>query len=241
MSEEKNLNIYQKLAKVRKVVEVLKKNKSGYGYKYTSIDEILAKVTGVMDKYDLSLIPKIVEGSAVVTPYSYEKTKILKDGRPFTEKVNEIITQANITYVWVNNDNPYETIPVPWFVVGSQSDPSQAFGSGLTYGLRQFLLQFFQISALDDSDPDAWRTKQAEAEAAEDAMVVTEIINQVHEKVTKYLEQNPDDRQSIVDLTKKYAKDSTGKATSNYKLVKDPQVASEVLKAINEYIEKEKK
>ena len=33
MSEQTG-NIYQKLAKVRKQVEVIRKNKSGYGYKY---------------------------------------------------------------------------------------------------------------------------------------------------------------------------------------------------------------
>jgi hypothetical protein len=43
------MNIYQKLAKVRKQVEVVQKNKSGYGYKYVTDDELLAKITGVMD------------------------------------------------------------------------------------------------------------------------------------------------------------------------------------------------
>lgn len=37
------MNIYQKLARIRKQVEVIQKNKSGYGYKYVSEDEILAK------------------------------------------------------------------------------------------------------------------------------------------------------------------------------------------------------
>ena len=35
------LNIYQKLAKIRKMTEVIVKNKKGFNYKYTSIDEIL--------------------------------------------------------------------------------------------------------------------------------------------------------------------------------------------------------
>ena len=32
------MNIYQKLARIRKQVEVIQKNKSGYGYKYVSED-----------------------------------------------------------------------------------------------------------------------------------------------------------------------------------------------------------
>ena len=39
------LNLYQKLAKIRKQVEVVQKNKSGYGYKYVTDDELLAKIT----------------------------------------------------------------------------------------------------------------------------------------------------------------------------------------------------
>ena len=33
---EQNMNIYQKLAKIRKQVEVIQRNKAGYGYKYVS-------------------------------------------------------------------------------------------------------------------------------------------------------------------------------------------------------------
>ena len=45
---EQTANIYQKLAKVRKQVEVIRKNKSGYGYKYVTEDEILAKISVFM-------------------------------------------------------------------------------------------------------------------------------------------------------------------------------------------------
>ena len=41
---EQAMNIYQKLAKIRKQVEVIQKNKSGYNYKYVSEDEILARI-----------------------------------------------------------------------------------------------------------------------------------------------------------------------------------------------------
>ena len=34
MAEKKELNLYQKLAKIRRSVEVLEKDKAGYGYRY---------------------------------------------------------------------------------------------------------------------------------------------------------------------------------------------------------------
>ena len=229
MSEE--LNLQQKLAKIRKMTEVIQKNKKGFNYKYTSIDEILARVTAGMDKYGVSLIPKIVHGSEAVSPHHYEKVRFTKDGKQYSEPINEIITQACVVYVWVNDNNPDDFIEVPWFIVGSQQDPAQALGSGLTYGLRQFMIQFFQIATLDDDDPDNWRSKQRDAEKAEERLIAEKIVDQIHRLVTDHLAANPDDKQKIVALTKKYVKEN-GKATANYYAIESPVVATELLNAL---------
>lgn len=225
------LNLQQKLAKIRKMTEVMQKNKKGFNYKYTSIDEILARVTAGMNKYGVSLIPKITPGSEVVTPHHYEKVKFTKDGKQYAEPINEIITQACITYVWINDNNPEEFIEVPWFIVGSQQDPAQALGSGLTYGLRQFMIQFFQIATLDDEDPDNWRSKQRDAEEIEDRMIAEKIVEQIHTMVTDHLSGHPDDKQKIISITKKYVKEN-GKASANYFALTSSNVASELLAAL---------
>ena len=54
MADEK-LNLYQKLAKIRKIVDVVSKQKSGFKYTYADINEILAKVKGGMERYGVSL------------------------------------------------------------------------------------------------------------------------------------------------------------------------------------------
>ena len=74
------MTIYQKLAGIRKMVEVIRKNKSGYNYKYVSEDEILARVTAGMDKYHVLLYPGIVPATAIITPYNYTKIKSTKNG-----------------------------------------------------------------------------------------------------------------------------------------------------------------
>ena len=137
---EQNLNIYQKLAKIRKQVEVIQRNKKGYGYTYVSEDEILAKISGFMDKYSLSLIPSVIHSSAVVTPYHTKKTKSTNKGEIYEENVNEVLVSADMVFTWVNNENPNERVDVPWILVGHQSDGSQSFGSGLSYAMRYFLL-----------------------------------------------------------------------------------------------------
>lgn len=237
MAEE--LNLLQKLAKIRKMTEVIQKNKKGFNYKYTSIDEILARVTAGMDKYGVSLIPKVVSGTEIVEPNQYEKTKFAKDGTQYTERVNEIITHASIMYTWINNDNPVDYIEVPWFIVGSQQDPAQAFGSGLTYGLRQFMMQFFQIATLDGEDPDSWRSKQKEAELTESKLIAEKLVEEINIFVNDTLAAHPEQRDDIIAITKKYVK-INGKPSGNYLSITDPGVATELLKALKENIKKEK-
>ncbi len=203
------LNLYQKLAKIRKQVEVVQKNKSGYGYKYVTDDELLAKITVGMDKYGVSLIPHIVAGTLKVEPYTYKKTKRdkQKDGSytTYEETVNEFTAVSDMEYVWVNNDNPDETITVHWSMVGQQSDASQCLGSGLTYSMRYFLLKYFNVATPDD-DPDNWRGKQKAAEVAEDKAIAQQIINTLDTAVKTFLAENPQRSEEVKKLMSKYAK-----------------------------------
>lgn len=232
------MNLYEKLAKIRQLCEVMSKNKSGYGYKYVSVDEILAKVTAGMKKYKVSLIPKVEAGTAVASPYTYTKTKATKSGEIYEEKVNEILVSGCVNYRWVNDEDPTEYIDVPWYMTGSQSDPSQAFGSAMTYSLRYFLMQYFQIAALDKEDPDQWRSAQKEAQNAEDKEIARNIIEIVHGKVGEVLATNPDAKQEVTEIVKKYAKEK-GRATANYYAIEDPKVASALLEEIdNKYYAK---
>ena len=203
------LNLYQKLAKIRRLVEVVQKNKSGYGYKYVTDDELLAKITVGMDKYGVSLVPNIVPGSLNVAPYTYKKTKRdkQKDGTytTYEEIVNEFTAVCDMTYVWVNNDNPEETLMVSWSMVGQQSDASQCLGSGLTYSMRYFLLKYFNVATPDD-DPDNWRSKQRATEAAEDKAIAEQIINTLDGVVKAYLAEHPKSSEDVKKMLGKYAK-----------------------------------
>lgn len=215
------LNLYQKLAKIRKQVEVVQKNKSGYGYKYVTDDELLAKITVGMDKYGVSLVPNIVPGTLKVEPYTYKKTKRDKNGS-YEETVNEFTAVCDMAYVWVNNDNPEETVTVSWSMVGQQSDASQCLGSGLTYSMRYFLLKYFNVATPDD-DPDNWRSKQKATEAAEDKAIAEQIINALDGKVKVFLAENPKSAEEVKKLMSKYVKGG------NYFAITESALASKVL------------
>lgn len=219
---EEQMNIYQKLAKIRKQVEVIQKNKSGYGYKYVSEDEILARISVFMDKYNLSLIPNIHRGSTDVVPYTYKKTKVAKNGEIYEEINNEILVKADMTWTWVNNDNPDERINVDWTLVGQQSDASQCFGSGLTYSGRYFMLKYFNI-ATPDADPDAFRKKQREAETAEDKAIAEQIIQRFDALLKAYLTENKDKAENAKKFVSKYVKGG------NYFAITESSLAAKLL------------
>lgn len=197
---EEKLNIYQKLAKVRKATEVVQKNKAGYGYKYVTDTEILAKISGTMDRYGLTLIPSVVPGTFKVEPYTYTKTK-----KGVDEVVNEMLVTADMVFKWINNDNPDETITIDWALTGHQADASQSFGSALTYAYRYFLLKYFGVATPED-DPDAWRSKKREAEAEEDKQIAKELISQVDAKIRAYLDSHKDKTAEVKGVVTKYVK-----------------------------------
>lgn len=224
---EANMNIYQKLAKIRKQVEVMKRDAKGFNYTYTTEESILAKVTVQMDKLHLSLIPSIVPESTVVIPYSVTETKTTSKGDVYDKNVNEILVQSDMIWTWVNNDNPDERIEVPWAMVGQQSDASQAFGSGLTYSSRYFLLKYFNI-ATSDADPDAFRKKQKAAEAEEQKLISSEITATIDTYLKDHVYKKPEDRDAALEIVSKYIK------SGNYLEIKDPILARSLLAALQE-------
>ena len=222
MKEE--LNLRQKLAKIRDCCDVVTKEKKGYGYTYTDITTILAKISTMMKKLGVSLEPQIVSGTTSVTFQPIVKTKVDKAGNVYDDKSYEYVVSADMIYKWID-DATGEEISVPWTMMGSQSDPSQSFGSGMSYCTRYFLTKYFQIAEVD-TDVDAYRSKQKEAEAAEETEIASKIIEAIDEKVLTLLGESKDNDKTKEELRKfflKYTKDG------NYKKVKESKLAGKML------------
>lgn len=228
---EQKLNLVQKLAKIRSISGAVAKNKQGYNYSYAEITQILAKVTAGMKNYGVSLIPGIVPGTTVVDQKTIVTTKTDKVGKHFDQTTTEFLVNAEMTFTWVDDDNPEDKIVVPWTVIGEQGDPSQAFGSGLTYCTRYFLTSYFQIA--QDNDVDAYRSKQKEAEKAEDAEIAAGIIETFDKAVRAYLNDHADKAEAVKSLAGKYIKGG------NYKKIDDPELAAKLLSEFKEHFLKE--
>jgi len=224
MEENEKLTLVQKLAKIRAMSDVVSKEKSGYNYKYADMTTILAKITSGMKKYGVSLIPSIVPGTANIDQNVIVNTKIDKTGKPYEQKATEMLVHADMLFTWVNDDDPEDRIEVPWFVTGSQGDPSQALGSGLTYCTRYFLTNYFQI-AQSDTDVDAYRSKQKAAEVSEDQAIAAEIIEKFDVKLKQYLADHPEDteKEKVKKFLTRFAKNA------NYFAIKEPALAAKLL------------
>lgn len=232
---EENLNIIQKLAKVRGIADFVKKDKKGFNYTYADITAILAKVKAGMQKYGVTLIPNIVPGTTKIQQIVSKDTKFDKAGNAYEKVTTEMLVDADMVFKWINEDNMSEYIEVPWHVVGMQSDPSQAFGSGLSYCTRYFLTDYFQIAQSSDTDIDAYRSKLKEAEASEGKAIAEGIIEQFDKTVKAFLADNQDKADAVKKFISRYAKNA------NYFAIKEPNLAAKLLEDFKKTFIKEDK
>lgn len=226
--ETNQLGLIQKLSKIRQIAGVVQKDKKGYNYSYSDINGILANVTAGMKKYKVSLYPTVVPGTFHAETTKLEKTKFTKTGESYIDVNTEVQVQAQMEFLWVDDENPNDTIKIPWYLIGSQGDPSQAFGSALTYCTRYFLVEFFQI-AQPEKDVDEYRSKQKAAEESEDRAVAEGIIAEFDTTVKQYLADNQDKAEDVKQFISKYAK------KSNYFAIKDPKLAAKLLGDFKEF------
>ena len=222
MAEQLQLNLTQKLAKIRNMSDVAVKDKKGFNYTYADITQMLANITAGMKKYNVSLIPSIEPGTAKIEKVVSTNTKVDKAGVSRDVTTTEMLFCAEMTFVWVNDEDKNDTLEVPWYVVGMQPDPSQAAGSGLTYCTRYFLMNFFQIAQAAAEDVDAYRSRQKEAEVSEDKAVAEEIIKNFDVSFKTYLADHPDKIDELKRFVTRYVKNA------DYFKIKEPALASKL-------------
>ena len=226
MAEEK-LNIHQKLLKVVEMAGVLQKSASGFNFKYVPEEEIQAKVTAGMKKYGLMLYPTIVPGTLRVEPQTYEKYDNKIKGN---KTMREYLVVAETINKWVNVDNPDEYVEIPWVLIGSMEDASQAFGAGATYCNRYFLMKTLQLATTED-DPDSYRSKQKAAENYEDDEAAKAVAEALKVEVKKVVDAGSKliasgvNREIMMSVVAKYNNSNGNPAT-----IKSAEVCAEILK-----------
>ena len=145
---EKTLNVYQRLAEVRKAVPYLKKEQKGAQYQYVGSSDVLGSLHAKINEVGLMLIPEIVGHLVTSSERTNAKGNIS----------SEYFTELEMTMTWVNVDDPSDTVKVSWYAQGVDLAGEKGVGKALTYGEKYFLLKFFNI-ATDKDDPDTFQDK----------------------------------------------------------------------------------
>ena len=138
------MNLYQKIVEVRKVAEGFTKDGASYGYTYVTGNQVLAKIKDKMNELNLLLIPSTKIGEHHTHAYKTGKGKDVLD----------FVVKGEMSYTWINGDEPAEREVISWAYYGQQDDISKAYGSALTYSERYFLLKCLGLPT-DEDDPDA--------------------------------------------------------------------------------------
>lgn len=145
------INLKQKLVNIRKSVEYIQKTESGNSGKYVDPAVLLQKIRSKMDELNVLLVPEITEAQ-------HGKIKAPTKNNPENENFS---CYMSMNYVWMDAESE-EELRVPWAAVAdNMKDSSYAFGGGLTYTERYFLLKFFNIPTSKD-DPEFFEQKTAE-------------------------------------------------------------------------------
>ncbi|MBW2054037.1 MAG: ERF family protein [Deltaproteobacteria bacterium] len=174
------LNIYQKLAEVRKSVKYLPQENENkkLNFNYVSSSQTLGAIKNKVDEVGLLLLP-VVDSFEV-------RDHTTKNGG------HEYFTILKMSFTWVNVDKPEERIGFPWTGQGLDTG-EKGVGKALTYAEKYFILKFFQIPT-DKDDPDAFQEKidrnkgsEAELEAAVNKAIAFLNEKGLYQKAVEYI------------------------------------------------------
>lgn len=137
------MNLFQRLVEVRKMAPYIKKDAKGFNYTYVKESTVLGLIAGAMNEHKVLLAQEMLELQSVTIYVPATKTAPAREAQGI---------KAKFQYTWINADDPEERFSCFQFIQDPEAD-AQACGSLMTYGMRYFLLKFFNVPT-DNLDPD---------------------------------------------------------------------------------------
>ena len=143
------LNVYQRLAEVRKKVSYLKKEQSGSQFNYVGSSDVLGALHSKINEMGLLLQPAIT-GHKVK-----DQIEIINQYNKYTKQTEQkqritYFTELEMTMRWINIDNPEDFLESKWYAQGVDIAGEKGVGKALTYAEKYFLLKFFNIATDKD-------------------------------------------------------------------------------------------
>lgn len=206
--EIKRLNIYEKMSLITEEMGVVEKGlkvnvSKTSSYKAVSERDILDNVKPLEKKYRVYSYPvdrKLIDKDILVKENDYGKT-------------NTLYMRLEITYRFVNMDNPDDYIDIKTYGDGLDTG-DKAPGKAMTYGDKYALMKGYKISTGDDPDKEAspekgYKTTKKDKPTDERLLIMGEIdsleiqTNTDHEEMLRYYKVN-----SNVEMTLEQLKDA---------------------------------
>lgn len=147
MSKYSYLNLNQKMIKIRKKIPALirKRYSEDVDYDFVKLDDINQFLTPALNRYgvDFDILREI-------------PTRKDASGNPIflTAEGNLWRYEADLEICWTNADHPEEKSCSVLHLVGTNDMADKAKGTAMTYGLKYYLLNKFNIPQNGDEDPD---------------------------------------------------------------------------------------
>lgn len=145
------MNIYQKLAAIAAKMPVVDKTLTVDNGKkpYSAVAEkdVLAAVKPLEEKYHIFSFPVARRQTTRIVEKEY-----VTDGQ--NRKLNVILAGIEVTYRFVNTDNPQEYVDTIAFGAGMDTG-DKAPGKAMTYADKYALMKMYKISTGDNNDPDS--------------------------------------------------------------------------------------
>ncbi|MGT9657129.1 ERF family protein, partial [Enterococcus faecalis] len=111
------LNVYQRLAEVRKKVSYLKKEQSGSQFNYVGSSDVLGALHSKINEMGLLLQPAIT-GHKVK-----DQIEIINQYNKYTKQTEQkqritYFTELEMTMRWINIDDPEDFLESKWYAQG---------------------------------------------------------------------------------------------------------------------------
>ena len=149
MSEEKALNIYQRINEVRRKVAYLKKEKVVTGYKVVTHDEVTGAVRDHLIKFGVIVLPQETESVMINTG------TLTANGTPWMRFEGKY----NINFVNVDKPEEFATVAVTSHALDMGD---KAPGKALSYATKMAMLKLFSIETGEEDEK-----REAQKPAAE--------------------------------------------------------------------------
>lgn len=164
MSKYSYLNLNQKMIKIRKKIPSLirKRYSEDVDYDFVKLDDINQFLTPALNRYGVDF--DILEETPTQTDASGNPVFLTLEGNLWRY-------EANLGICWTNADHPEEKITSVIHLVGTNDIADKAKGTAMTYGLKYYLLNKFNIPQNGEEDPDmrGIRTEEGKEKGKEKA------------------------------------------------------------------------